>query len=284
MGWIIFLALAVPLVGVVAWIALDESFVRIEPGQLGLLLIKGRATDTALEPGPHWVPAMRRRMVQTYPSLELSYRAGADEAPVVGDLERSGPALRAALADRAGAVAVVHRALPARPRRLRTVHERFGPEGIWAAVRDVSESALRTALAAATVDDVFAGRPALQQRLARRRQCRAGGRRHRRHDAPPRRRRPRPYRRGDRGDVPGPPRARAGAGRGGDAHGPGPHRRRRGAARRRRGHGARAALPRGRLVARAGPRRRTSSCRSRPARPEPPAEPAEAPAGDEGDR
>ena len=105
MEWIIFLALAVPLVGVVAWIALDESFVRIEPGQLGLLLIKGRATDTALEPGPHWVPAMRRRMVQTYPSLELSYRAGAHEAPVVGDLERSGPALRAALADRAGVVA-----------------------------------------------------------------------------------------------------------------------------------------------------------------------------------
>ena len=165
MEWIIFLALAVPLVGVVAWIALDESFVRIEPGQLGLLLIKGRATDTALEPGPHWVPAMRRRMVQTYPSLELSYRAGAEEAPVVGDLERSGPALRAALADRAAAVAAYTVRFRLDPARLRTVHDRFGPEGIWAAVRDVSESALRTALAAATVDDVFAGRPALQQRL-----------------------------------------------------------------------------------------------------------------------
>jgi hypothetical protein len=50
MGWIIFLAIAVPLLAVVAWVVFDDSFVRIEPGQLGLLLIHGRATDRASIP------------------------------------------------------------------------------------------------------------------------------------------------------------------------------------------------------------------------------------------
>ena len=63
MAWIIFIALLVPLVGIIAWIALDDSFVKVDSGQLGLLLIKGRATDTVLSPGPHWVPALRRRTV-----------------------------------------------------------------------------------------------------------------------------------------------------------------------------------------------------------------------------
>jgi hypothetical protein len=49
---------------------------------------------------------------------------------------------------------------------LRTVHDRFGPEGIWAAVRDVSEAALTTALGGAAIDDVFgSARGELQQRL-----------------------------------------------------------------------------------------------------------------------
>ncbi len=48
MEWIIFAAIAIPILGVIAWVVLDDSFVRIEPGQLGLLLVKGRATDIAL--------------------------------------------------------------------------------------------------------------------------------------------------------------------------------------------------------------------------------------------
>ena len=101
-GWIIFLVLAIPLVGVIVWVALDESFVRIEPGQLGLLLVRGRATDTVLEPGPHWVPALRRRLVQTYPSLELSFTAGADgrSEDDTDPLARFAPALQVNLGDR----------------------------------------------------------------------------------------------------------------------------------------------------------------------------------------
>ena len=169
MGWIIFFALAVPILGVIAWVVFDESLVRIPPGQLGLLLIKGRATDTALEPGPHWVPAMRQRMVQAYPSVEMSYRAAGVDAPIDGVLERSGPPLRAALADRSVAVATYTVRFRLAVEGLRTVHERFGPEGIWSAVRDVSDGALRAELGDTEVDDLFgAARAPLEARLGAR--------------------------------------------------------------------------------------------------------------------
>ena len=167
MGWIIFLAIAVPLIGVLAWVVLDESFVRIEPGQLGLLLVKGKATDTALEPGPHFVPALRRRMAQMYPSIELSYRAEAGGGGAPLELERSGPPLRATLADRSAAVVAYTVRFRLDTTGLRIVHDRFGPDGIWAAVRDVSESALTVALGDAEIDDLFGpARLALRQRLA----------------------------------------------------------------------------------------------------------------------
>src|SRR3954462_12625604 len=127
MAWIMFLALAVPLLGFFAWLLLNDSFVRIEPGKLGLLLVRGKATDTALPPGPHFVPAFRRRMVQEYPSNELSYRAGdPDRAESADDgLEHSGPRLREVLGDRA----IVEIGYTIRFRllhqSLRLVHERF---------------------------------------------------------------------------------------------------------------------------------------------------------------
>ena len=149
MGWIIFLALAIPLVGVIAWVALDESFVRVEPGQLGLLLVHGRATDRVLEPGPHWVPALRRRMVQTYPSLELSFTAGAGAEDSVPEatIERVAPALQVTLGDR-HTVAVSYTLRVRLDReKLVEVHERFGPDGIWAAIRDESARCVRARLA-----------------------------------------------------------------------------------------------------------------------------------------
>src|SRR5436309_425762 len=100
-AWVVFLALAIPLLGVLAWILLNDSLIRIEPGRLGLLLVKGQATDTALLPGPHFVPTFRRRMVQEYPSLALTYRAeesGGRQVPTA--LERVGPPLRVLLGDR----------------------------------------------------------------------------------------------------------------------------------------------------------------------------------------
>ena len=61
-GWVIVLVLVVPALGLLLWLVFAESVVRVPAGRLGLLMIKGRATDTALLPGPHFVPALRRRI------------------------------------------------------------------------------------------------------------------------------------------------------------------------------------------------------------------------------
>jgi regulator of protease activity HflC (stomatin/prohibitin superfamily) len=169
MGWFIFLAVTIPLLGVLAWVVLDESFVRVEPGQLGLLLVKGRATDRVLEPGPHWVPALRRRMMLTYPSLELSYRAGAEDGDPAAELERSGPAVRATLADRSEASVAFTVRFRLDTGQLRQVHERFGADGIWSAVRDVAEATVRDELLGVEVEEVFApGRASLEVALGER--------------------------------------------------------------------------------------------------------------------
>jgi regulator of protease activity HflC (stomatin/prohibitin superfamily) len=167
-GWIIFLAIAIPLLALVAWAVFDDSFVQIEPGQLGLLLVRGRATDRALDPGPHWVPALRRRMVQMYPSLELSFRTGVGATATGGELERVGPAPRVLLGDRVTLVVSYTVRFRLDREMLREVHNRFGPDGIWTAVRDETARTVRNALAQPDVgvDDLFGPpRAVLEERV-----------------------------------------------------------------------------------------------------------------------
>jgi regulator of protease activity HflC (stomatin/prohibitin superfamily) len=170
-AWVIFAVVVILLIGAVLWIAFEDSFVKIQPGQLGLLLIHGRATDKVLEPGPHWVPALRRRMVQAYPSVEMSYSAHGDDIgwSDVGGVERRGPRLQVNLGDqnRAGVNYTVRFRLD--PTQLKGVHERFGPDGIWAAVRDESARTLRATLAESSVsvaDLAGAERTALEGRVS----------------------------------------------------------------------------------------------------------------------
>ena len=168
MGWIIFLAIAIPLLAVVGWVVFDDSFVRIEPGQVGLLLIHGKATDRALDPGPHWVPALRRRMVQIYPSLELTFRAGDPAMTTASDLERAGPAPLVALGDRLTAVVCYQVRFRLDREMLREVHNRFGPDVLWAAVRDETARTVRTSLAdpGLGLDHLFGNaRAGLEERL-----------------------------------------------------------------------------------------------------------------------
>ena len=86
--------------------------------------VKGRATNTTLLPGPHFVLAFRRRMVEEYPSIELAYRAGgptdtqetrregarpvrtAGPAGRFQDLDQAGPAWPVTLGDRVTATIV----------------------------------------------------------------------------------------------------------------------------------------------------------------------------------
>ncbi len=136
-------------IGFVVWLLLDESIVRVSTGRLGLLLNRGVPTGKTYGPGVHWVPAFRRRVLVEYLAVELAYRAGDTWASVNEntDLERGGPPLQVMLGDRT----VVGMGYTIRFRldeqQLASTHTTFGPDGIWAAVRDGSGQALRDVLA-----------------------------------------------------------------------------------------------------------------------------------------
>ncbi|MGX7678551.1 SPFH domain-containing protein [Jatrophihabitans sp. DSM 45814] len=144
-GWIIVAVLVVPVVGLLAWVIIAESLVRVPSGSLGLLMVKGRATNTTLLPGPHFVPALRRRMVEEYPSVEFAYRAGTGENPDTR-LEQSGPPMLLTLGDRAAVTLSMTVRFQLIPEQLRLVHERFGPDGLFGIVRDESSRAVTAAL------------------------------------------------------------------------------------------------------------------------------------------
>jgi SPFH domain / Band 7 family len=156
-AWIIVLVVAIPMLAVVGWIVVTASLVRVPSGSLGLLMVRGRATDTALLPGPHFVPALRRKMVEIYPSVELTYRAGGSAAADGDPLERSGPPLEVTLGDRTRATVPYTVRFRLVPDKLRHVHERFGPDGVFGVVRDASSAAVSAALRdpAIGIDDLF---------------------------------------------------------------------------------------------------------------------------------
>ncbi len=159
MVWVIFLVIAVPVLGILVWLTLDDSLVRIEPGRLGLLLVRGIATDKTLGPGVHWVPALRRRTVVQYMGLEMAYRAGDTWSSTDADdeLERGGPAITASLGDRTVVAVAYTLRFRLDVSMVREIHNRLGADGIWAAIRDESGRTLRDALAAGRfgVDDLF---------------------------------------------------------------------------------------------------------------------------------
>ena len=162
MGWIIFGVIVIPVLAVFVWMLLDDSFVYIDPGQQGLLLLKGRATDTTVGPGLHWVPALRRRTIETYPAVELSLRVGDGalaNAPV-GELEQTASSTAVCLADRTrGTVGYLLR-FRLDLEHLPTIHNRFSVNGFWSATRDLSQSTIAAALAVREVDALFGPRRA----------------------------------------------------------------------------------------------------------------------------
>ncbi len=155
-GWIIVAVLAIPVIVVLAWMLIASSVVRVPSGSLGLLMVKGRATNTALAPGPHFVPALRRRMLEMYPAVEMTYRAGA--APTEDtELEQTGAPLPVSLGDRTTATIAYTVRFRLIPERLREVHERFGPAGLFGIVRDETAMAITRTLreSEVVVDDLF---------------------------------------------------------------------------------------------------------------------------------
>jgi hypothetical protein len=110
-----------------------------------------------LLPGAHFIPALRRKMVEIYPSVELSYRAGGPAPAESGELERSGPPLEVTLGDRTRATVFYTVRFRLTPEKLRQVHERFGPDGVFGIVRDASSAAVSATLRnpAVGIDDMF---------------------------------------------------------------------------------------------------------------------------------
>jgi hypothetical protein len=87
----------------------------------------------------------------------MAYRAGEDASSAASDLDRTGPSLTCALGDRALADVSYTVRYAIVPERLRTVHERFGPQGVHGLVRDESGRAISRSLSdpAVTVDSLF---------------------------------------------------------------------------------------------------------------------------------
>ncbi|HEX6888415.1 MAG TPA: SPFH domain-containing protein [Candidatus Nanopelagicales bacterium] len=168
---VVLFIIVVPILATFVWSILRQSRTTIPAGELGLLLIRGKPTDKVLQPGPHWVPALRKRQAVGYPAVEMSYRAsdGANAGTSsTSPHEALGPALAVTLGDRSQAVLAYTVRFRLDPERLRTVHERFGPDGLWAVVRDHSARAMTAALAepTCTIDDCFGtARVALEERL-----------------------------------------------------------------------------------------------------------------------
>jgi hypothetical protein len=85
------LVLVLPIIGLLVWLLLPASFVRVPWGGLGLVMIKGKATTRHRPPGGRFVPAPRRNMIEEYPSLELAYRSGERTDTDKPELNQSGP-------------------------------------------------------------------------------------------------------------------------------------------------------------------------------------------------
>ena len=164
LAWIIFLILILPAIGLLVWIILAASLVRVPSGSLGLVMSRGKATDRTLPPGGHFVFALRRVIIEEYPSVELAYRAdGLGDTEQVGfkrslgdrrvsrgsfdRLEVSGPTLQVTLGDRTEATVVVTVRFQLLPENLKQVHERYGPNGVFGVVRDVTTRAVLSTLA-----------------------------------------------------------------------------------------------------------------------------------------
>jgi regulator of protease activity HflC (stomatin/prohibitin superfamily) len=166
-----FVVIAVPVLLVLIWIVLLETSVQIAPGNLGLVLVRGRTTSRVLTPGRHFLSPFRRSMVATYPSREITYLATQDPSATgtTSDIERADPPLLVRLGDRTACrMSFTVRFRIDQP-QLPVVHDRFGPDGLWAVVRDESRRAVITELTdvSVTSEDLNAPRrPELEAKLS----------------------------------------------------------------------------------------------------------------------
>ena len=167
-GFWIFLLVLGPVLLFVLWLILVETSVRIEPGTLGLGLLRGRSTGRVMGPGRHFIRPWRKVMIQTYPSRELALIAGGlqQSNPDVDYIEEAASVF---LGDGASALVQYTVRCQLDPTKLQTVHDTYGPEGIWSVLRDVSRQSVISECGSSdmTINDMFGeGYGALETRIS----------------------------------------------------------------------------------------------------------------------
>jgi regulator of protease activity HflC (stomatin/prohibitin superfamily) len=150
--WILLLILA-PTILFVIWLVLLETSVKIEPGTIGLALLRGKSTGRTLTPGRHFVRPWQKVMIQTYPSRELALVAGGIQQ-ANPDVDYLDTAVSVFLSDQAVAEVSYTVRCQLIHAKVHDIHETYGPEGIWSVLRDVSR---RTVIAEAAGSDTNIG-------------------------------------------------------------------------------------------------------------------------------
>jgi regulator of protease activity HflC (stomatin/prohibitin superfamily) len=161
----VLLVILLPMLAFGVWQLLQEALVRVDSGTVGLLIVRGKASERTLVPGVHFVWPFRQQMIQGYPLRDLTYLT-ADDAVEASDF--SDPPLHARLGDRTRVAVCYTVRFRIRPDDLYGIHERVGPDGIKRLVRDVSRQVIIEELAgeAYGLDHAFASaRQELEQAL-----------------------------------------------------------------------------------------------------------------------
>ena len=168
---IIFLGIFLTATATMVWVLLQDAFINIKPGEMGLIIARGKPAKTGLYPGVHF--ALRfGRVIEVYPAVEITYLTAPDantSAPVEDSLTLYDPPLHVALGDRMSAT--VHYTVRFNIMRdgLPTIHTRFGTTGIKGILRDETRRVLITIMSDASVtaaDTLGARRAELETRIA----------------------------------------------------------------------------------------------------------------------
>ena len=126
--WILILVLAPTLVFII-WLVLLETSVKIDPGTIGLALLRGKSTGRTLTPGRHFIRPWRKVMIQTYPSRELALVAGGVQQ-ANPDVDYLDEPVSVFLSDQRVGRGQLHRArVNSSARRCTTSTSRTGPRG-----------------------------------------------------------------------------------------------------------------------------------------------------------
>jgi regulator of protease activity HflC (stomatin/prohibitin superfamily) len=167
---IIFLAIFLTATATMVWVLLQDAFIQVKPGEMGLVITRGKPAKTGLYPGTHF--ALRfGRVIEIYPAVEITYLTAPDAntSPADDSLTLYDPPLHVALGDRTSAT--VHYTVRFNIMRdgLPTIHTRFGTTGLKGILRDETRRVLITIMGDASVtaaDTLGARRADLETRIA----------------------------------------------------------------------------------------------------------------------